>query len=94
MLDINHGEDTAEGTVGVHGHDQNDNHAVTNLRANLGIDYVYFFDNDNLSTLGLEIGYEVDTYFDGVGTTSVLGGETDVTDVTFSGPYINIKGVF
>jgi hypothetical protein len=81
-------------TVGANATDQNDNHAVTNLRANLAIDYVYYFEDQDLPTLGLELGYEVDTFFDGVGTVSILGGETDVTDVTFSGPYLNIKGVF
>jgi hypothetical protein len=80
--------------IGANATDQNDNHAVTNLRANLGIDYVYYFEDQDLPTLGLELGYEVDTFFDGVGSVGILGGETDVTDVTFSGPYLNIKGVF
>ncbi len=83
-----------EGSAGARAEDNSDSHAVTNLRANLGIDYVYYFDNDAMSTLGLELGYEVDTYFDGVATISALGGDTDVTDVTFSGPYLNLKGVF
>ncbi len=80
--------------VGANADNQNDNHSVTNLRANLGIDYVYYFEDQDLPTLGLELGYEVDTYLDGVGSVGVLGGEIDVTDVTYSGPYLNIKGVF
>ncbi|MFA6037899.1 MAG: Lpg1974 family pore-forming outer membrane protein [Legionellales bacterium] len=77
----------------------NSNHAVTNLRANLGVDYVYFFDNEELSTLGLELGYEVDTYIDGVGQSysnpGTQAGQTLYTsNVTFSGPYLNLKGVF
>ncbi|MFA6037900.1 MAG: Lpg1974 family pore-forming outer membrane protein [Legionellales bacterium] len=77
----------------------NSNHAVTNLRANLGVDYVYFFDNEELSTLGLELGYEVDTYIDGVGQSygnpGVQAGQTLYTsNVTFSGPYLNLKGAF
>ncbi len=87
-------EECGSGSVGARAQDNSDSHAVTNLRANVGIDYVYYFDNDELSTLGLELGYEVDTYFDGVATISALGGETDVTNLTFSGPYLNVKGVF
>jgi hypothetical protein len=76
-----------------------ENHAVTNLRANLGIDYVYFFDNEELSTLGLELGYEVDTYLDGIGQSfinpvSSASQSVNTTNITFSGPYLNLKGVF
>ncbi len=74
--------------------DNQDDHAVTNLSANLGVDYVYFFDNEELSTLGLELGYEVDSYLEGIGTFSAIDGDTDVNNITFSGPYLNLKGVF
>ncbi len=73
-----------------------DNHAVTNLRGNLGVDYVYYFENQDLPTLGLELGYEVDTYLDGIGDFNFAESTGIITasDVTFSGPYLNIKGVF
>jgi hypothetical protein len=73
-----------------------ENHAVTNLRANLGVDYVYFFENQDLPTLGLELGYEVDTYLSGIGTFNFAEstGVITASDVTFSGPYLNLKGVF
>lgn len=76
------------------------NHAVLNFRANLGIDYVYFFDNDEGSTLGLELGYLIDFYDDGAAATDtengyqVLGGSTETTSISFAGPYLNLKGVF
>jgi hypothetical protein len=73
-----------------------DNHTINNLRANLGIDYVYFFDNHE-STLGLELGYMVDYYDDaaGVWDGSVENGEAAQTSaVSFSGPYLNLKGIF
>jgi hypothetical protein len=73
-----------------------DNHAVTNLRANLGVDYVYFFEDQDLPTLGLELGYEVDTYLSGIGNYNAAEstGVITASDVTFSGPYLNLKGVF
>jgi hypothetical protein len=89
--------------------DDVNNHSVTNLRGNLGIDYVYFFDNEEESTLGLELGYLVDFYNDAIATaTTGLGGsfEDDATGkvirnestgnspVTFSGPYLLLKGAF
>ncbi len=80
-----------------------DNHAVTNLRGNLGIDYVYFFDNEDLSTLGIELGYMVDFYDDSVSsiparTRGSIGNITFNQDtvnnpLTFSGPYLNLKAV-
>ena len=45
-----------------------DNHSVTNLRVNVGIDYVYFFDNKDNQRL-VSIGYLVDYYADAVGTS-------------------------
>jgi hypothetical protein len=80
--------------TGYNATDQNDNHAVTNLRANLGIDYVYYFEDQDLPTLGLELGYEVDTFLNGIGSIAADGSEVAVSDVTFSGPYLNLKGVF
>ncbi|MFA6037946.1 MAG: Lpg1974 family pore-forming outer membrane protein [Legionellales bacterium] len=90
--------------------DNVNNQSVVNLRGNLGIDYVYFFDNEERSTLGLELGYMVDYYQDAVTTFSTavlqenLVGITAPTrgtvitpttdDVTFSGPYLQLKGAF
>jgi hypothetical protein len=86
--------------------DNINNHAVTNLRGNLGIDYVYFFDNDEESTLGLELGYLVDFYDDAVANTAInIDGPIDIISgagtasttnsaVTFSGPYLLLKGAF
>ena len=76
--------------------DDIDGQSVTNLRANLGIDYVYFFEGKEGSTLGLELGYLVDYYADGVIAVGVNNNNTTVLpyDVTFSGPYLNLKGAF
>lgn len=79
-----------------------ENHAVTNLRANVGIDYVYFFDNEGRSTLGLELGYLVDFYDNAVSNFSELEDfhddaafiQTDTGPITFSGPYLSLKGAF
>jgi hypothetical protein len=84
------------------------NHAVLNFRANLGLDYVYFIDNDEGSTLGLELGYLIDYYDDGVATigfnnslfaeaqtyVASAGGGTATSSLSFAGPYLNLKGVF
>ncbi len=97
--------------------DNIDSHTVVNLRANLGIDYVYFFDNEERSTVGLELGYLVDYYLDAVnqitGTNSGNGvfclngcsqiidngvttdtASSELSSVSFSGPYLNLKGTF
>jgi hypothetical protein len=91
--------------------DDVNNHSVTNLRGNLGIDYVYFFDNEEESTLGLELGYLVDFYNDAIATaTTALGAKAEASQddflrfnnsestgnspVTFSGPYLLLKGAF
>ncbi len=72
-----------------------ESHNVTNLRGNLGIDYVYIFDNDEKSTLGLELGYQVDYYSEVAVTFPDEDPSTPILyDVTFSGPYLNLKGVF
>ncbi len=88
-----------------------DNQAVTNLRGNIGLDYVYFFENEAGSTLGLELGYLVDYYADAAygfnqvqvrnlssKNTANIGGTQSAsigtTSITFSGPYLNLKGVF
>jgi hypothetical protein len=80
------------------------NHAVLNFRANLGIDYVYFFNNDEGSTLGLELGYLIDFYDDGALVSEFhdagsypegkIGSATETTSISFAGPYLNLKGVF
>ena len=79
--------------------DHLDSHAVMNFRANLGVDYVYFFSNEERSTLGLELGYLIDYYNDGIATSNISGSgvisePSYTTAVSFSGPYINLKGVF
>lgn len=79
------------------------NHAVLNFRANLGLDYVYFFDNNEKSTLGLEIGYLIDFYDDAALVTETgniqpeTGGyitPSETTSVSFAGPYVNLKAAF
>ncbi len=65
-----------------------DSHAVTNLRANLGVDYIY-------QSIGLELGYQVDYYKEALANTP--GNSPNIVipyDATFSGPYLNLKGVF
>ncbi len=90
--------------------DDLDNHIVTNLRGNLGIDYVYFFNDDELSAVGIELGYMVDYYADAITQLNYadVGGEytkdladytsylgsSDSNSLTFSGPYLNLKGAF
>lgn len=77
-----------------------ENHGVQNIRANLGIDYVYFFDDNEQSTLGLELGYLVDYYDDAAGTWTIdtrapsNTATTQTSAVSFSGPYLNLKGAF
>ncbi len=83
--------------------DNIDGQSITNLRANLGIDYVFFFEEAEGTTLGLELGYLVDYYADAVvavggkDSGNVNGGTLVPVipyDVTFSGPYLSLKGVF
>jgi hypothetical protein len=81
--------------------DNSDNHSIVNLRGNVGIDYVYFFDNDERSSLGLELGYFADYYTDAtnqitVNMSQAFSGtyDTDLEAASFSGPYVNLKGVF
>jgi hypothetical protein len=71
--------------------DDHDNHSVTNLRGNLGIDYVFFFEENDLPTAGIELGYQVDYYANAIATQT---DNIDTISATFSGPYLNIKGVF
>ncbi|MGA2655496.1 MAG: Lpg1974 family pore-forming outer membrane protein [Gammaproteobacteria bacterium] len=69
-----------------------DNHSVINLRANLGLDYVYFFEDEEESTLGLELGYQMDFYDEaGAQNPSI---STNAASISFSGPYLNLKSVF
>jgi hypothetical protein len=74
--------------------DDHDNHAVTNLRANLGIDYVYYMDEDDFDypTIGLELGYQVDYYANAIAQNP--SDDVDSIAATFSGPYLNLKGAF
>lgn len=79
-----------------------DSHAVMNFRANFGIDYVYFFNDEERSAVGLELGYLIDYYDNGIGASNVIAGilpaaagePAYTTSVSFSGPYLNLKGVF
>ncbi|HLF66247.1 MAG TPA: Lpg1974 family pore-forming outer membrane protein, partial [Gammaproteobacteria bacterium] len=73
---------------------------VTNLRANIGVDYV-FFDEDDGFRLGLELGYLVDYYADAIHELSTVvaarGSSLDssnMNSLSFSGPYLNVKGAF
>ncbi len=93
--------DTSESLTQTHHHHTEDelikndidNHAVTNLRGNLGVDYVYFFDNEERSTMGIELGYQVDYYSDALGTVgSAEHPDIDTFALTFSGPYLTVKG--
>ncbi len=69
-----------------------DDHAITNLRGNLGVDYIYYFNNDDRSTIGLELGYQADYYADAISTLETIDGtDIDSLSLTFSGPYLNIK---
>ncbi|MGA2654402.1 MAG: Lpg1974 family pore-forming outer membrane protein [Gammaproteobacteria bacterium] len=80
------------------------NHGVFNFRANLGIDYVYFFDNDEGTTLGLELGYLVDFYDDATLVTNQenagndpggkIGSASETSSIAFAGPYLSLKAVF
>lgn len=77
--------------------DDIDNHGVTNLRANVAIDYVYFMENEE-STLGIELGYQFDYYADAIHELYLENGSapelSDTHSVSFSGPYLNLKGAF
>lgn len=78
--------------------DSLDNHAVINLRSNLALDYVHFFDNEALSTVGIELGYEIDYYDNVVGEIAVspteLENDLDTSEASFAGPYLLLKGAF
>lgn len=78
--------------------DDQDNHAVINLRSNLAVDYVYFFDDEERSTLGLELGYEIDYYDNVIGqispTATSIDNELETIEASFAGPYLLLKGVF
>ncbi len=77
-----------------------DNHAVLNVRANLGIDYVFFIDNDEGSTVGVELGYLADYYVEAVNEITggneahTYGPSSVLQSASFAGPYLNVKGVF
>ncbi len=86
--------------------DDLDNHAVLNLRGNIGIDYVYYF-GDEESTLGIELGYLADYYDEAInevtthteigtggGFITTTRSESELLDASYSGPYLLLKGVF
>lgn len=100
-IDLPAGPDFGIDLAEFHAANTNENHSVTNLRGNLGVDYVYFFDNENKTTLGIEIGYEVDSYINGISQISAVGNnsvaiatDANVSDITFQGPYADLKMVF
>jgi hypothetical protein len=79
----------------------NDDQAVMNLRGNVGIDYVYFFDNEQRSTAGIEFGYLIDYYDDSVRTVNTVAipnpgtAQYETTAaLSFAGPYLNLKAAF
>jgi hypothetical protein len=73
-------------------HGELDSHAVTNLRGNVALDYVFYMEENDLPTAGIEIGYQSD-YYDADFAQSTSQGAV-LSSVTFSGPYVNLKGVF
>lgn len=82
--------------------DDMDNHAVVNLRGNLGIDFVHYFDNQEKSSLGLELGYLADYYTQAVNNFAYNESndldeyikDSELLDTSFSGPYLLLKGAF
>jgi hypothetical protein len=76
------------------------NHSVVNLRGNLGVDYVYFFEEQEGAAMGLEVGYLADYYTEAVNEVTggnsglIYGPTTEMQSASFSGPYVNLKGVF
>lgn len=95
---LNQGEETFEVN------DTNDDQGVMNFRGNIGLDYIYQFEDAEQETLGLEIGYLIDYYDDSVRNTNIFppsglpdpGNEEYNTTValSFSGPYLYLKGAF
>jgi len=78
-------------------------HAVTNVRGHIAVDYVYFFDNEQRSTIGIEVGYMADWYDDIIGDVEptrigpdafIFNSDFDTHAALFSGPYALIKGAF
>ena len=78
------------------------NHGVLNVRANLAIDYVFFLANQDRTAVGIELGYQFDYYdnivqratYDAQDMQEMTYTESDSLAVSFSGPYINLKGAF
>jgi len=93
---------TCNGLVEFSGNVKNNksDHGVTNLRGNVAVDYVYFLDNAQRSTIGIELGFMADWYDDIVGEIEgVLDEDFTDTDydtysVSFTGPYLLVKGAF
>jgi hypothetical protein len=82
--------------------DTQDNHGVMNFRANIALDFLFVYDDMDNSNMGLEAGYLIDYYDDGVGSQNLIaitsagiaGEPLSTSAVSFSGPYINLKGTF
>jgi hypothetical protein len=74
--------------------DDRPSHTVANLRANLGIDYIFYMKHEDSTSVGLELGYLVDYYNDAVGSIQIDENVSDTFAASFSGPYLNLKGVF
>lgn len=95
--DFVHNETTDFYEYGVE--DDRDNHAITNLRANVAVDYVFFM--EEASVIGLELGYQVDYYADAIQTVEADASDdfvnlydSDTHSLSFTGPYLNLKGAF
>lgn len=82
--------------------DTQDNHGVMNFRANIALDFVFSTDDKDNSMLGLEFGYLIDYYDDAIGSENIntinqVGTAEQAiatSAVSFSGPYINLKGIY
>ncbi len=75
--------------VGSSSADQN-RRVVPFLDANLGVDYMYKFNNAGQSSLTAELGYEASNYFNAIHTINVLGGVNN-ENFTTHGPFLTVK---
>ncbi|MGA2654356.1 MAG: Lpg1974 family pore-forming outer membrane protein [Gammaproteobacteria bacterium] len=98
-LDLADGDDVIELLTDVQ--QNTNNHAVLNLRGNVGIDYVFFFDDEEIHAFGIELGYLAEYYQEAINQISTSSAtetrgdfDADLIAASFMGPYVNIKGVF
>ncbi|MFA6037497.1 MAG: Lpg1974 family pore-forming outer membrane protein [Legionellales bacterium] len=98
--ELNNSLTTADHTGSSTVTDNPDNHAVMNFRGNIGIDYIYIFDNAQSSTAGIELGYLIDYYDNSIGTVNNASTTPGLADnqttiaLSFAGPYVNLKAAF